>query len=304
MLHIVIAVLKNKQNQVLISQRGTHQHQGGKWEFAGGKVEQGESVQQALVRELDEELGIKIEQATPLIQIQHDYATRRVFLDVYSVDAWQGEAYGREGQPIRWVHLDDIDHYAFPRANKPILQALKLPNTCLITPEIDNENEFQQGILQCLDKGIQLIQFRAKTLATDRYIQRAQWLTKQCQRYNALLVLNSPPPPLLLPQGLHLTSWQLLAITTKPKVKLLSAACHNLSEVLKAKQVGVDFIFLSPIKATASHPELSGKGWQWFRHHIKNINIPVYALGGLGTDDLDVAIDHGAQGIAAISQLW
>lgn len=304
MLHIVIGVLQNKQNQVLISRRGISQHQGGKWEFAGGKVEQNESAQQALARELDEELGIKVEHATPLIQIQHDYTTRQVFLEVYTVDTWQGEAYGREGQPIRWVHLDDLDNYAFPLANKAILHALKLPNTCLITPEIDNENEFQQGVLQCLDNGVKLIQFRAKTLAADRYSQRAQWLTKQCQQYNALLVLNSPPSQLILPQGLHLTSRQLLAITTKPKVKLLSAACHNLSEVLKAQQIGVEFIFLSPIKATTSHPELSGKGWQWFRHHVNNINIPVYALGGLGADDIEVARQHGAQGIAAISQLW
>jgi 8-oxo-dGTP diphosphatase len=304
MLHIVIGILKNKQNQVLIARRGSHQHQAGKWEFAGGKVEQGESAQHALLRELNEELGIKIEHATPLIQIQHDYTTRRVFLEVYTVSAWQGEAYGKEGQPIRWVNREELDHYTFPRANKAILQALKLPTTCLITPEIHTENEFQQGMLQCLERGIKLIQFRAKTLRHDVYLQRAEWLITQCKRYNTLLVLNSPPSQFSWNEGLHLTSLQLLAMKTKPKVRLLSAACHTQSEVLKAQQIGVDFIFLSPIKATTSHPDLSGRGWQWFSHSIKNINIPTYALGGLGTNDINVAIHHGAQGIAAISQLW
>ncbi len=304
MLHVVVAVIQDKNGKILIAQRDAEKHQGGKWEFPGGKVEQGESAQQALAREIDEELGIQIESVTPLIQIHHHYAELSVFLDVFTINAWQGEAYDKEGQPMRWVELNEIHHYSFPTANKPILQALLLPDTCLITPEIIDEAEFRQGILRCLDQGLKLIQFRAKTLAPSTYIKRAMWLIKQCRAYKTSLVLNSPPSELGYHQGLHLTSSQLLTATSRPKKDLLSVACHNRRELLKAQQLEVDFIFLSPIKATTSHPEAIGNGWQWFAENIKEINIPVYALGGLGVNDTETAKQKGAQGIAAISQLW
>ncbi len=306
MLHIVVAILRNKSKQILIAQRASKQHQGDKWEFSGGKVETGETPQQALARELDEELGIQIEAALPLIQVHHYYPDLAVFLDVFEVSAWQGEAYGKEGQPIRWVTINELSRYPFPAANKPILQALALPDTCLITPHIENENEFKQGILHCLNNGIKLIQFRAKKLTPYDYIKRATWLSQQCKHYQCRLVLNSPPENFisLSAQGLHLTSYQLLAQKQRPNVQLLSAACHNEAELKKAQQLNIDFVFLSPIQATTSHPEAKAKGWKWFNQAVKQINLPVYALGGLGQSDIATARHHGAQGIAAISRLW
>ncbi|HIO93217.1 MAG TPA: Nudix family hydrolase [Leucothrix mucor] len=306
MLHIVAAVIRDKNNLILIAQRASKQHQGGKWEFSGGKVENGETAQQALARELDEELGIQIAAATPLIQVHHHYPDLSVFLDIYEVTAWQGEAYGKEGQAVRWVSLNEMSDYSFPAANKPILQALQLADLCLITPEIVDEDEFKQDLLCCLDKGIKLIQFRAKTLSEDDYIKRASWLFQQCSSYQCQLVFNSPPTLLtaLTNQGLHLTSYQLLAQAQRPDVRLLSAACHNEIELQKAQELGVDFVFLSPIQATTSHPDAEGKGWDWFNKAVRQINVPVYALGGLGKDDLETARNNGAQGVAAISQLW
>jgi 8-oxo-dGTP diphosphatase len=125
MLHVVVAVIRDKNNQILIAQRAIKKHQGGKWEFPGGKVEKDESAQQALTRELDEELGIQISLISSLIQIHHDYSDFVVFLDVYEVREWQGKAYGKEGQPIRWVDIETLQHYAFPVANESILEALK-----------------------------------------------------------------------------------------------------------------------------------------------------------------------------------
>lgn len=304
MLHVVVAVIHDKKKNILIAQRAIQQNQGGKWEFPGGKVEANESAQQALARELDEELGIQIEKATPLIQLHHDYTKLTVFLDVYEVTAWQGQPYGKEGQPIRWVNLSELTNYTFPAANKPIPNALRLPTTCLITPEIEKDDTFKKGILSALNQGIQLIQFRAKTLSPATYHQRAQWLSKQCAHYNSLLVFNSPPAQYRYQDGLHLTSSQLLSRISRPSVNLLSAACHNHTELLKAQQLDVDFIFLSPVKKTASHPDQTGKGWHWFGNAIKMINIPTYALGGVGQDDIKIARQQGGQGIAAINQLW
>lgn len=125
MLQIVVAVIRDKNNQILIAQRAIKKHQGGKWEFPGGKVEKGESAQQALARELDEELGIQISVITPLIQLHHDYPDLTVFLDVYDVREWLGKAYGKEGQPIRWVDIETLQNYTFPVANEAILEVLK-----------------------------------------------------------------------------------------------------------------------------------------------------------------------------------
>ncbi len=306
MLHIVVAIIRDEQNRILIAQRPSDKHQGGKWEFSGGKVEAEETAQQALRREINEELGIQIETIQPLIQIRHNYPDLAVFLDVYNVKQWRGEAYGKEGQVIRWVDIDALSHYRFPSANKAIIQALQLPDLCLITPDIVNDNEFKQGILNCLEKGVKLIQYRAKNTSESNYIKRAKWLSKQCEKYHCMLVLNSPPAALLslAKQGLHLTSHQLLALKQRPETLLLSAACHNEVELHKAQELGVDFVFLSPIKATRSHPNAKGKGWQWFKQAVQKVNLPVYALGGLGENHLLIAKENGAQGIAAISQLW
>ena len=125
MLDVVVAVIRDKNNQILIAQRAEKKHQGGKWEFPGGKVEQDESAQQALARELDEELGIQISAPKPLLQIRHQYTDLSVFLDVYEVRIWQGEAYGKEGQRIRWVDIHALENYAFPIANEAIIEALQ-----------------------------------------------------------------------------------------------------------------------------------------------------------------------------------
>ncbi len=122
--HVVVGIIINKDDQILIAKRASHQHQGDKWEFPGGKVEEGETPQQALQRELKEELGIDIKSANQLIEIKHQYSDKAVLLDVYEVRKWQGEAVGREGQPLRWVDRSDLKLYDFPAANAEILSSL------------------------------------------------------------------------------------------------------------------------------------------------------------------------------------
>ena len=101
--HVAVGVIKNNLDQILIAKRPDDAHQGGLWEFPGGKVEAGETLTQALARELREELAIEVQSITPLIQIQHDYSDKSVLLDVCLVDGFTGIAQGNEGQPIRWV---------------------------------------------------------------------------------------------------------------------------------------------------------------------------------------------------------
>lgn len=123
--HVAVGVILSASEEILISLRSASSHQGGLWEFPGGKVEQDESVQQALRRELCEELGIEVVRCRPLIEILHDYTDKAVLLDVWWVDEFTGTPVGKEGQSTRWVTAKDLDKFSFPAANKPIIKAVR-----------------------------------------------------------------------------------------------------------------------------------------------------------------------------------
>lgn len=122
-LHVAVGVILDPDRKILITRRSPGAHQGGLWEFPGGKVEAGESLEVALARELLEELGIDIGRTTPLLQIRHDYADKSVFLDVHVVWEFTGNARGLEQQPLAWVAPGDLAGYAFPEANAAIVEA-------------------------------------------------------------------------------------------------------------------------------------------------------------------------------------
>ncbi|WP_017444421.1 8-oxo-dGTP diphosphatase MutT [Gayadomonas joobiniege] len=126
--HVAVAVVFNRDQQILIAKRADHQHQGGFWEFPGGKVEADENVTTALKRELLEECGIELADCQPLIKISHDYGDKQVILDTWVCRHFSGQASGKEGQPIKWVSLEELYDHQFPPANLEIIQALnKLP---------------------------------------------------------------------------------------------------------------------------------------------------------------------------------
>ncbi|WP_406609560.1 8-oxo-dGTP diphosphatase MutT [Agarivorans sp. JK6] len=119
-----------KGEEILLSLRNPQQHQGGKWEFPGGKVEAGESTVNALARELREELLINIDKTSckPLIRVEHDYGDKKVCLDVYTLTRFEGEPQGAEQQEIRWVSRAELANLEFPDANEPILAQILKPD--------------------------------------------------------------------------------------------------------------------------------------------------------------------------------
>ncbi len=124
-LHVAVGVLTDANGRILIARRPPELHQGGLWEFPGGKVEPGETLQCALARELKEELGVTVKATEPLLEIRHDYGDREVFLDVHRVIAWQGEAQGMEGQPLAWTLPAALGDFDFPAANVAIVEKLR-----------------------------------------------------------------------------------------------------------------------------------------------------------------------------------
>ena len=321
-LHVAVAVVRNVHNDILIAKRPNHLHQGGLWEFPGGKREKGESIQQALIRELEEEIGITLHPECPLIEIRHDYGDKKVKLDVWrcSIDTEQAQqsaqrGIGNEGQVVRWVSLDKLSSYAFPEANKPILSALGLPDAYLITPLVQNEARFLHTIDNALERGVTLIQFRDNTLSESEYIRLARIVGAKCQNAGARLLIKGCRRLTDVEEasGVHLTSAEINTCSEDEiaayfggarEGRLLAASCHNLEEIHRAEQLGADFVTLSPLLKTASHPNASPMGWLHFQQCAQQAKIPVYALGGLQKGDLGKAWQSGAQGIAAIRGLW
>ena len=124
-IHVAVGIIYNLQQQILIAKRAEHKHQGGCWEFPGGKVETGENVRQALDRELEEELGIEVVTASPLMTVNHNYNDKQILLDVWQVTEFTGTARGNEGQAVRWITIEEFGNYQFPAANQGIIEKIK-----------------------------------------------------------------------------------------------------------------------------------------------------------------------------------
>ena len=121
---ISIAIVKNEQQQFLITRRQPGQHLAGKWEFPGGKVEAGESLEIAMIRELKEEVGLTAIDYTLFDSLVFQYDQLELSLNFYLVNHFTGEAKGLEGQELEWVSLAELDNYEFPRANVSVIKKL------------------------------------------------------------------------------------------------------------------------------------------------------------------------------------
>lgn len=122
--HVAVGIVVDASQNILLAKRADHQHQGGLWEFPGGKVEQGEAVMDALVREFQEEVNITITQAEPWMTIEHDYGDKAVLLDVWLSREFTGQVQGNENQPVAWVPVAQLNNYEFPKANQTIVSRL------------------------------------------------------------------------------------------------------------------------------------------------------------------------------------
>lgn len=303
------AIISGDGRKALIARRPSNVDHGGLWEFPGGKLAPYETGLEGLKRELHEELGVEIKRAQPLIRIHHEYADKHILLDVWQVHEFSGEPFGREGQAVRWVPLDELVNYPFPAANLPILQAVMLPTEYLITSEEADEGVFDACLERALvEDGVRLVQLRAKTLDEAAYVARAERALALCRQYDARLLLNAEPELLkrVDAHGIHLTSERLMSLERRPiaESKWLSASTHDHKQLGQAARIGCDFVTLSPLRTTPSHPEVAPMGWHDFQQLVERAAMPVFALGGMTRFDANHARAVGAQGIASIRDFW
>lgn len=315
-IHVAAGVIEDSNGLVLVSLRAKDSHQGGLWEFPGGKLELGESSYDGLVRELREELAIAVHSARPLISIKHDYGDKQVLLDVWRITNYSGQVIGNEGQQIKWHAKQALDELAMPEADVAIVRSINLPSFYAITPaftaiqEVESstvEIEHEKAVAKLIKKNIKLIQLRDHGLSHSRYLRLAQSLRAKLSDKDIQFMVNCDLNSAIEigADGIHLSVQRVQDYIQKnveiPRHLLTAVSCHNREELLAAQQFGADFAVLGPVKRTSSHLQRMPLGWQAFSAIVKDSNIPVYALGGLTEDDLSAAYNSGAQGIAAIS---
>jgi len=306
--HVAVGVVIDEGNRVLVSLRAKQAHQGGLWEFPGGKCEPGETIEEALKRELDEELGIQVLSDAPLCEIAHDYGDKRVLLEVRRVLRFAGEPRGREGQAVRWSPISNLDPTQFPAANGPIIRRIQLADRIAITGVADSNTAFAAQFQRLLDLHPPLVQFRQHGLSDEDFATRAQLALSLCRAHAVPIAINTDPKRFaaLTGAGLHVSSAILGQLTSRPVPEqvMFSASCHCLEQLHMAAALRADYVLLSPVAATGSHPEQSPMGWERFTALISAVPVPIYALGGMTVADIPKALAQGAAGIAAISAFW
>lgn len=302
-------VVRDPQGRILVAQRPPGSHLAGLWEFPGGKREPGESPFEALVRELHEELGIRVTAAHPLIGVPFAYPGKRIHLDVWQVERYDGEPWSREGQALQWVEPSALGDLAMPAADHPVITALHLPMIYRITPDWSPQKsvELAAEIDRALVDGACLIRLRLPQWTPAQLHAFAKAVLPRVRAAGAQLLASDVDTAIACTlDGVHVSMATASQLHQRPlpRSRWFAVSCHDAIEVAYAIRIGADFVTLSPVLATASHPDGSPLGWDRFAQMVRDCSVPVYALGGIGVDDVAIARDKRAQGVAGIGRFW
>lgn len=309
-MHVMAGVMLDPQGRVLLAQRPSGKHLAGLWEFPGGKLEAGETPVDGLVRELREELGIEASVDGPLIRVPWRYGERSLLLDARLVRRWQGELASLDGQALRWADPASVDLDLLTPADRHILRALQLPPRYAITADVPSTafDEWQQRIRRAMAAGERLVLLRFPQWPTARVRELAASLLTEARAVDAHLLLSGDVEGALAlgaGAGVQLKAAQLASWQERPLpvTQWVGASCHHAADLQQAMDIA-DFATLSPVAATATHPDATPLGWEAFEQLIEGSPLPVYALGGMTLQELDKARHAGGQGVAGIRGFW
>lgn|SRR5690554_4130353 len=312
---VAVGVLLRPDGKVLLGQRPFEKAWPGWWELPGGKIEPGESVEQALVRELQEELGITATQFTRWVTYVHEYPKTIVRLAFCKVTAWEGEPRGMENQALAWTHPQQpLEVGPVLPATEPPLRWLTFPERYLVSDIGSSEGlpPWLERLDAALNKGVGFVQFREpqwQALAHQDEGARQQLeaafqsVLERCHQAGARCLVNAVHPESWWTQadGVHLRGADvLLRRAIPPQPALVAASVHNEEERQAARELKVDFMVMGHVLPTPSHPDRPAMGWERFRQLAEGAGCPVYAIGGQSEQTLREAQQHGAHGIAVM----
>lgn len=298
--NVAIAILFN-QSKVLVGWREAKQHQGNKYEFPGGKVEQDESPEQACTREIFEEVGITIQKWHKFDEIKHEYDDIHVHLYLFHAFVTEQQLVEIK-HPWAWYERSVLKSLNFPKANDAIIDRLNWKHLIKISSDFND--------IQCLDeKSYLYLRFDADLENADKAQQIATINALNDLQLNQLIV-NIDVWKKLVPKvqqaisAIHYKHSQLMQLQQSDLIlgKRSLAACHDALSLKQAQFLGFDAAILSPVLKTATHLDASYLGWSEFEQLSKLTDLPIFALGGLKPSDLPEARSKGAYGVAGISQ--
>lgn len=301
-INVAAALIQRPDGAFLLGQRPAGRVYAGHWEFPGGKVEPGESVSQALSRELREELGIEVKLAYPWVTRRFDYPHAKVRLKFFRVVSWEKEPRGLEGQALVWQRPGAPMARPMLPANAPVLASLALPAEYAITQAGKlGLPQMLFRIEERLKSGLRLLQVREPDLnERDRLLFTRQAIAL-AHRYGCKVLTKEPFEGA---DGVHFTAARLATLRERPSGMLAAASCHTRAELERAMALELDFAVLGPVAATASHDNSLPLGWLAFATLIEDATLPIYAIGGLASEDLQAAWRAGAHGVASLSGAW
>lgn len=296
---VAAAVIQRADGAFLLAQRPGGKVYAGYWEFPGGKAEPGEPTEDALARELYEELGIEVERAYPWITRVFTYPHATVRLRFYKVVQWRNEPHPREDQVIAWQEPGRTMAAPMLPANAPVLASLALPVVYAITDTARYGSAVMLDKLERrLEQGLRLVQLREPGLSEEERRAFCDNAIGRARRYGCKVMVKVPHAGA---DGIHFNASELMSLKERPKGLLAAASCHTRAELERAMQLELDFAVLGPLKEKADRPPL---GWERFAELARGTSIPIYAIGGMTRDDLEDAWRAGAHGVAMIRGAW
>lgn len=305
--NVAIALLFHRR-QVLVGWREAKQHQGNKHEFPGGKVEQGETPEQACRREVIEEVGIDVDEWHAFDVIRHEYDDIHVHLHLFHAMVTQKQL-DQIQAPWTWYAREQLPMLNFPKANDAIIQRLHWSHQIKITTD--------PNAISSLDSD-QMLYLRIENLTAELREQISALKPEQLKRLILNVTLWNALDSRI--QGLigavHFKHAQVLALEAqnggesddssnqqalrRPIGIRSIAACHDQASVARAQSLGFDAVLLSPVLNTTTHLDADALGWAQFKQIAETCDIPVFALGGLKPENLAQAQAHAAYGVAGI----
>jgi 8-oxo-dGTP diphosphatase len=168
------------------------------------------------------------------------------------------------------------------------------------------EPTFFAALDRALEQGLRLVQVREKQLSSSELERFSREVVRRCAAVGARVVINGDIELArkVDAAGVHLPTAQLLSLAAKPEGLLCGASCHNRQELERAAELGLDYVLLAPVQATKTHPDTQPLGWDRVAELIRELPMPVYALGGMAMGDMETAWEYGAHGVAMLRGAW
>ena len=208
LVNVAVAVIQREDGYVLMAERSYGKESSGSWEFPGGKFELGESAEQALAREIYEELGIKPKMAYPWISYKFAYPNKRVKLHVFRIFNWEGRPSGREGQRISWEDLDAIRVSPLLPANNHILEVIKLPLLYILTNTSQSSMvKFMEVLVKLFEQGVRLIQVCTRHMNPEQLTQITRPIVKLADHYGAKILISGSESVALKSNDDSISKW-------------------------------------------------------------------------------------------------